>query len=440
MMPPMRMHRLTIVVIALTVSAIGAENLFAKPGRYTDQLEAECNAMVQSAVKRPYGWAWDPLTSNADPSKPRAVLMQPQGSPAVGMILQITGEMLKKPAFLDAAEQAARGALASRDDGGCIAPIPIFADSVSVRADSSPLPDRSATRAALGLALTVIPNANAKDELTAAASSAAKWLARQQSASGAWPTLPGDAGNQSESLRVARLDNTDARDSTFAMRLAAVVLNDKSFALSASRSTSALLQMRRPDHHNLWMIAYDEKLSPLAAKLQLPADADLLASQYAMQTLLAEYVTTGERRLGIALDESLRAAASLRRADGGWDRFPSSTPASERSPKPDALASASIRLSDLIDTVRQLKVLGRDKYTRMIERHFTVNQQLSLAICGLEDSPLMMDLPVTTDESLDYIRRHQAEWKSLDDAPPAELPARVHRLWLLLIRAKLEQM
>jgi hypothetical protein len=52
----------------------------------------------------------------------------------------------------------------------------------------------------------------------------------------------------------------------------------------------------------------------------------------------------------------------------------------------------------------------------------------------------MMDLPVTTDESLDYIRRHQAEWKSLDDAPPAELPARVHRLWLLLIRAKLEQM
>jgi hypothetical protein len=94
----------------------------------------------------------------------------------------------------------------------------------------------------------------------------------------------------------------------------------------------------------------------------------------------------------------------------------------------------------LIDTVRQLKVLGRDKYTRMIERHFTVNQQLALAICGLEDSPLMMDLPVTTDESLDYIRRHQAEWKSLDDAPPAELPARVHRLWLLLIRAKLEQM
>jgi hypothetical protein len=429
-----------IVVIALAVSATAAEKVFARPARYSEQLETECNAIIQSAVKRPYGWAWDPMTTSGDTSKPRAVSMEPQGSPAVGLILQLAGEMLKKPTYLDAAEQAARGALASRDEGGCIAPVPIFGDSVTVNPDPSALPDRAATRAALGLALIAIPNANAKDELTAAALATTKWLSRQQSASGAWPTLAADPATPANAVRLARLDNVDARDCTFTMLLAANVLNDKSFTLSANRAVAALLQMRQADHHNLWTIAYDEKLAPLAAKLQLPDDTDLLASQFAMQTMLAAYLMTGERRIGMSVDEAIRATSQLKRVDGSWDRFPQTTPAATKASGSGTLAGAPLHISDLIDTVRQLKVLGREKYLRMIERHFTLNQQLALAICGLDDSPLMMDLPVTTDESLDYIRRHEAEWKTLDDAAPAELAARVHRLWLLLLRAKLEQM
>ena len=44
-------------------------------------------------------------------------------------------------------------------------------------------------------------------------------------------------------------------------------------------------------------------------------------------------------------------------------------------------------------------------------------------LCGLDESPLMMDLPVTSDESLDYIRRHEAEWKTLEGPAPVELSA-----------------
>jgi len=131
-MPPMLIRRLMIVVIALLVSASAEEKVFAKAGRYTEQLEAECNAMMQSAVKRPYGWAWDPLTSNADASKPRPVSMEPQGSPAAGLILQLAGEMLKKPTYLDAAEQVARAGLASHDDTGRIQLVHMAAQHVIV--------------------------------------------------------------------------------------------------------------------------------------------------------------------------------------------------------------------------------------------------------------------------------------------------------------------
>jgi hypothetical protein len=440
MMPHMLIRRLMIVVAIVALSQTPVEKVFANPGKYTAQLETECDAMLQSAVQRPYGWSWDPLTSNADASKPRAVSMEPQGSPSVGLILQLAGELLKRPTYLDAAEQAARGALASHDDGGRIAPVPIFGESITVNADPSPLPDRAATRAALALALTVIPNANAKDELTTSAASAAKWLARQQSASGAWPTIYADSPDAQNPPRLARMDNTDARDCTLTMLLAGDILHDKSFALSASRTVTALLQMRQVDHHNLWRIAYDEKLSPVTGKLQLPDNVDLLASQYAMQTLLADYLFTGERRIGMSLDDAIRETSGLRRPEGEWDRFPQNAPPATTRSGAGSLAGGTLQISDLIDTVRQLKVLGREKYLHMAERHFTLKQQFALAICGLDDSRLLIDLPVTTDESLDYIRRHEADWKTLEDPPPAELTARVHRLWLLLVRAKIEQM
>jgi len=200
--------------------------------------------------------------------------------------------------------------------------------------------------------------------------------------------------------------------------------------------------MRQPDHHNLWMISYDEKLSPNATSLQLPRDADLLATQYALQTLLGSYLMTGEKRLGMTIDEAIHRAIALRPEGGrGWQRFPSTAPAASamRSGAP-TLDSESLRLDDLAESIRQLKVLGRAKYTHMLERHFTVKEQLALSMCGLNDAPLLLDLPVTSEEKTAYLQRHEEETKSLDTPLPSDLAARVRRLWLLLIRAKLEQM
>jgi hypothetical protein len=58
----------------------------------------------------------------------------------------------------------------------------------------------------------------------------------------------------------------------------------------------------------------------------------------------------------------------------------------------------------------------------------------------LEDTALCPDYPREAEQVEPYLTRHAADWKLLNDPPPRELSARVHRLWLLLFRAKLEIM
>jgi hypothetical protein len=46
---------------------------------------------------------------------------------------------------------------------------------------------------------------------------------------------------------------------------------------------------------------------------------------------------------------------------------------------------------------------------------------------------------VRDDEIAGYLKDHDARFRSLDDPMPTALPDRVRRLYLLLIRAKLER-
>jgi hypothetical protein len=89
--------------------------------------------------------------------------------------------------------------------------------------------------------------------------------------------------------------------------------------------------------------------------------------------------------------------------------------------------------------VRDLKASGREAYRNSLEFFFPYKQHLAATICGMEDDPFASDLPRGPQDVGPYLRRHDAEWRALDATPPLDLPSRVHRLWLLLIRAKLEQ-
>jgi len=204
---------------------------------------------------------------------------------------------------------------------------------------------------------------------------------------------------------------------------------------------------------NLWSTAYrpngmiDQNLE------QFPAGADVLASRYAMQTLLGAYLVTGQKQYGLALDAAARSLEQLRPpGESLWRRAylldPTSRPATTESAgvfSPDPLpqgpwVTGTFGLESILRAVQELKVLGRVRYSSRLAEHLNVRQQLAAAACGLLDDPLVLDLPLTRDEIPAYLARHEAEMRMLSTPAPQDLPGRVRRLWLLLIRTRLERM
>ncbi|HMB94569.1 MAG TPA: hypothetical protein VKK61_00880, partial [Tepidisphaeraceae bacterium] len=179
-----------------------------------------------------------------------------------------------------------------------------------------------------------------------------------------------------------------------------------------------------------------------------------VASRNAMQTLLAAYLMSGQKQAGIALDSAMQMLIDLRGADGNWQRIyfaqrPTTAPTTSQSvggifdpptTNPTPWTLGTFDLDRTLDSIRQLKIVGREKYLAMLAEQFTAKQRLAAALCGLSDDPLTLELPISSAEADEYLQKHQADFASLDDPIPEDLPARLKRLWLLLIRAKLEHM
>ncbi len=438
--------------------------------RYARQLAGECDGLIQAAIRRPYGWGWDmvPAAGPAGKATPRHVAMSPPGSPAAGLLLLWSGQLLDEAKYRQAAMEAARGIAAAQIGSGKIPQHAIFGASAGGRDEPGPVPERAATRAGLTLLLAVIDAEQSKPEaLTRPALRAAHWLVKQQSDDGGWPIASGSDADARDVMRLIRLDLPEYRDSTYIMLLAASAIGDRDLTRSAAKSVEKLLSLRlgsRKDQPatdesddqarraaQLWSTAYrlDGSIDPKLS--DSPAGADVLASRYAMQTLIGAYLMTGEKQAGVALDSAARSLSDLRQPDG-WRRIyltqPTTAPATTQSsgnpfdPPADHSGpwiTGSFGLDAMLDSIKQLKLLGREKYTAMLAQQFAVKQHLSAAVCGLSDDPLDLDLPVTKSEIDGYIASHESDWRVLEGPVPEDLGARLHRLWVLLIRAKLER-
>jgi len=336
------------------------------------------------------------------------------------------------------------------------------------RDEPGPVADRAATRAAIALLLAVIQNDQAKAEpLTRTNQRAVYWLMKQCADDGGWPTALQQDVNSREVQRIIRLDNSDYRDSTFAMLLASSVMPDRVVNVASGRCVQKLLALRlegRLDESadpavarvasRLWSSAYrmDGSLDPKLK--QFPAAADVLASRYAMQTLLGAYLISGEKPVGMALDSTAQALVELRGQDQVWRRAylasPTTSPSTtQESPgffdPPSTMdlgpsATGRFGLDAPLESIRQLKQLGRARYGQMLATQFTTSQHLAAVVCGLTDSPANLDLPVTKSEVPEYLKQHATEFDGLNASVPDDLAGRVKRLWLLLVRAKLERM
>src|SRR5262245_43981101 len=92
---------------------IAAPLFAAEPqGPFARQLSQECHALMQAAIRRPYGWAWDnvpPAPAARNSTVPRHVTLEPMGTPAAGLLLLWSGQLLGEAKYEQAAIDTARG-------------------------------------------------------------------------------------------------------------------------------------------------------------------------------------------------------------------------------------------------------------------------------------------------------------------------------------------
>src|SRR5262249_49837627 len=180
---------------------------------YARQLAAECDALTAAAIRRPYGWGWDnvpPEASTRGSTTPRHVTLGPLGTPAAGLLLLWSGQLLHETKYEQAAIETARGIAAAQTQTGKIPLHTIFGPAPSPRGEVSAVPERAATAAAIAFLLETAHSDQPKPEiLSRSTTRAAQWMARQQMRD-AWPESY--AANPEESHNaspIIRLDNSN---------------------------------------------------------------------------------------------------------------------------------------------------------------------------------------------------------------------------------------
>lgn len=448
------------------------------------QLLDACEDLEREAVKGAYGWGWTGEAARAEgepedleeaedepagwgrgrrrsrktarPAKARAApAINLRMTAAAGLVLHLAGQALDSPARGQAAVQAARAIAAVQLPTGQLPPTARLVPKPAGHPDHTEIvPDRAATCAAIGLLTTVVEATQAKPDprLAGAATRAATWLARRQTGSGGWQSAyPPGAGPKAR--RLIRLDGPGYRDATFALVLASRGLGRKEYGLAADRCVEQLLDLRIREEdspgRNLWAPVYTLGGEPVEDLEELPYVIDVMASRYAVETLLAARLVAG-KGVGTELAAAAKAAGELPRTDGQWQRWYDLFLREAPKPEPqrggsgvfereaeDDDASAVVGdfgFSEVLKAADTSLAIGADKFGHQLTADFSRSERLAQAVCGLADNALTLRLPTDAEEQATFL-----------DAPPdaarmsPDLPKSVGRVWALLLRAKVER-
>jgi hypothetical protein len=439
---------------AVVLSACALTSFAAGANRFTEQLAAESHALVDAAIRQPYGWGWRESIEPDQRDRRPVISMDPTDTPAAGLMLLWAGELLKEPRFTEAAVSAARGVAASQEKTGKIPSRPVFASTAGGRDTATAVPDRATTRAGLALLLAVIGADESRDEqFHRAALRASTWLLRQQTGDGGWPVaFPPDATREN-SIRMLRLDLPDYRDSTLALFLAAEAFPDTPAGRAASKAVAKLLSLRLTAPKrlaDLWATAYHLNGALVEGNESIRLGADVLGSRLALQTLLAACVLNRDAEAAKALDSAAKALVGLRNQNGTWQRLylfdlpsnPATQPETsvlDPTTQPHPLAaSGDFGLGPTLESVQNYLQLGGDEFESRLGDGILPRQSIALTLVGLLDQPLEADWPGTRVEAVAYIERHAERWRSLESPPPSAAAARTRRLFALALLVKLE--
>jgi hypothetical protein len=200
---------------------------------------------------------------------------------------------------------------------------------------------------------------------------------------------------------------------------------------------------------NLWTAAYRLNGTIDPTLTEFPTGADMVASRLALQTLLGAYLITGQQQTGLALDVSARTALQLRDPGGQWRRLYLAVPSTQPD-EPDSFfgpptsqphrLTGVFNLPPTLESASQLKVVGQVRYLNMLSGQTGLHQQIASTVCGVNDTPFTLDIPLSRTEVEPFLKSHADRFAELNWGTPRDLSARARRLWVLLLRARLEMM
>jgi hypothetical protein len=395
-------HCLILAVVFYSAASAPADTA-PEPG-----LKQQCDILVQKALVRSYGIAWP----GGQPTNDRAPLVSyaPGGTPAAGWVLWEAGRIFHEPRFTRAAIDVAR-ALANCQEAGGKIPDTVRFGLQDNRGQDPPhfVPDRQSTCAALALLLTILHDSPKPDaRLRSCALLAARWLSRQETLHGAWPTRD---ETQAQDSRMIRLDNPDWRDSTMALFLAADILKNNTYAKQAQMSGQMLLDLHLPlteaTEAGCWTGAYSLAQSPREDIPDAPFALDTLATRYSLQTLLADAVCAGDVPALERVHVACKALRDLRDSQGTLLRY---VPLGNATSQPILLSSPpDEELPEVMHVVEVLDLQGLSQFSRSIDAGGIggangIDEELARVLSGAGDDLFNADHP-TLAQTAEQIRQ-----------------------------------
>jgi len=374
-------------------------------------------------------------------------------------MLALAARELNDPQLTDAARQVAYGLASAQQGNGRIPAIGLFGASAGSREPPAAVADREPTTGALGLFLLLHDQGQSDERLRRATSRALFWLLRQQTSTGGWPGIwPDLAEKNSDARRLLRLDSSDYRNATLALYLAGNTLGDAAAVRAANKSIDLLLRVRfSPDRRaaaGLWSGIYQLSGEPFTADPQA-GWIDLRASSEAIQTLIGAALIADRTDAVEAVDGAVRSMLQLpHEPPAGWERFynpDTSSPIATTRPAesqglftppadPDRQIDPAIeRLSSLFRSAAALRTLSREDYRTLLSANRPLRLRIALALCGLDESPFAVDLPLSRQEAQRYLQDHADRWQQLSEPPPEDLAGQVQRIYWLWTRIQIEQ-
>jgi hypothetical protein len=375
-----------------------------------------CNALLASAVSRPYGLGWPGEASEISSRQPK-IGLGPGQTPAAALVLFRAGRVLSEPKFTDAAIAAAHGIARCQLDTGKIGDQGIFATFPVGQDVSVGARDRTTTSAALGLFLEILRNQPTRDErIVSAAGRAANWLTRQQLHDGAWPTEM-KFGDSSHATRYLRLDTTDWRDCTLAMLEAGQILERRELVHNGEGAANVLVLLQLHDPKAAWAAAwaplYHVNGSPVKDLDKAFYALNSTASLHAAQTLVGSYLLNYDRPTMDALTRFASTMTILRTPTGDWYRLyglPESPglpatrsgethlprlfePATSQPTDPSGLAPPG--MAELLETIALLQKSNVGPLTQLPSgagslsrfRRDQVYEEIASTLCGVTATP-----------------------------------------------------